>query len=155
MMFPYVSVYLYMYTCSCMYYSYVWSWVYNRGLLKLVDKFTYLGSSVSSTEADVNTRLAKAWTAINQLSVILKSDLTDKIKRSFFPVLVVLILIYGCTSWTLTKRTEKKLDSNYTSPGGNTPQNSCCTATYHLSHKISKLDEVEMLDIAEEVRTNS
>ena len=32
--------------------------------LKLVDKFTYLGSSVSSTEDDINTRLAKAWTAI-------------------------------------------------------------------------------------------
>ena len=24
------------------------------------------------------------------------------------------ILLYGCTTWTLTKRTEKKLDSNYT-----------------------------------------
>ena len=29
------------------------------GPLKLVDKFTYLGSSVSSTEKDINTRLAK------------------------------------------------------------------------------------------------
>ena len=24
------------------------------------------------------------------------------------------ILLYGCTTWTLTKRTEKKLDDNYT-----------------------------------------
>ena len=32
--------------------------------LKLVDKFTYLGSSVSSTEKDIDTRLTKAWTAI-------------------------------------------------------------------------------------------
>ena len=31
--------------------------------LKLVDKFTYLGSSVSSTEKDIDTRLTKAWTA--------------------------------------------------------------------------------------------
>ena len=30
------------------------------GLLKIVDKFTYPGSSVSSTEKDINTRLAKA-----------------------------------------------------------------------------------------------
>ena len=29
--------------------------------LKLVDKFTYLGSSVSSTEKDIDTRLTKAW----------------------------------------------------------------------------------------------
>ena len=42
----------------------------NSGPLKLVDKFTYLGSSVSSTENDSNTRLAKAWTAIDRLSVI-------------------------------------------------------------------------------------
>ena len=33
--------------------------------LKLVDKLTYLGSSVSSTEKDIDTRLTKAWTAIN------------------------------------------------------------------------------------------
>ena len=33
------------------------------GPLKLVDKFTYLGSSVSSTETYIKTRLAKAWTA--------------------------------------------------------------------------------------------
>ena len=51
--------------------------------LKLVDKFTYLGSSVESTEKDIETRLTKAWTAINRLSIIWKSDLTDKMKRSF------------------------------------------------------------------------
>ena len=38
--------------------------------LKLVDKFTYLGSSASLTEKDIDTRLTKAWTAIDKLSVI-------------------------------------------------------------------------------------
>ena len=56
--------------------------------LKLVDKFTYLGSSVESTEKDIETRLTKAWTAINGLSIIWKSDLTDKMKRSFFQAAV-------------------------------------------------------------------
>ena len=56
----------------------------NGSSLKLVDKFTYLGSSVLSTETDINTRLAKSWTANNRLSVIWKSDMTDKMKRSFF-----------------------------------------------------------------------
>ena len=82
--------------------------------LKLVDKFTYLGSSVSSTEKDIDTRLTKAWTAIDRLSIIWKSDLTDKIKRSFFQAAVVSILLYGCTTWTPTKRLEQKLDGNYT-----------------------------------------
>ena len=35
-------------------------------------------------------------------------------KRSFFQAAVVSILLYGCTTWTLTKRLEKKLDRNYT-----------------------------------------
>ena len=82
--------------------------------LKLVDKFTYLGSSVSSTENDIDTRLTKAWTAIDRLSIIWKSDLTDEMNRSFFQAAVVSILLYGCTTWTLTKRLEKKLDGNYT-----------------------------------------
>ena len=56
----------------------------NGSSLKLVDKFTYLGSSVSSTGTDIKTWLAKEWTGINRLSAIWKSDLTDKIKRSFF-----------------------------------------------------------------------
>ena len=73
-----------------------------------------LGSSVSPTEKDIDTRLTKAWTAINRLSIVRKSDLTDKMKRSFFQAAVVSILLYGCTTWTLTKRLEKKLDGNYT-----------------------------------------
>ena len=56
----------------------------NGSSLKLVNKFTYLGSSVSSTETDINTRLAKTLIAIDWLSVIWKSDLTNKMKRVFF-----------------------------------------------------------------------
>ena len=82
--------------------------------LKLVDKFTYLGSSVSLTEKDIDRRLTKAWTDIDKLSNIWKSNLTDKMKHSFFQAVVMSILLYGCTTWTLTKRLEKRLDGNYT-----------------------------------------
>ena len=85
-----------------------------RTSLKLVDKFTNPGSSVSSTEKDIDTQLTKAWTAIDRLSIIWKSDLTEKMKRSFFQAAVVSILLYGCTTWTLTKRLEKNIDCNYT-----------------------------------------
>ena len=81
---------------------------------KLVDKFTSLGSSVSSTEKDIDTRLTKAWKAIDRLSIIGKSDLNDEMKRSFFQAAVVSVPLYGCTTWTLNKRLEKKLDGNYT-----------------------------------------
>ena len=86
----------------------------HSSIQRLVDKFTYLGSNVSSTETDINTRLANAWTAIDKLTVIWKLDLTDKMKCSFFQAAILLILLYGCTKWTLTKRMAKKLDSNYT-----------------------------------------
>ena len=82
--------------------------------LRLVDKSTYLGSRVSSTEKDIDTRQTKAWTAIDQLSIIWKSDLTDKRKRLFFQAAVVSVLLYWYTTWTLTKQLEKKLDGNYT-----------------------------------------
>ena len=55
-------------------------------------------------------RLAKSWDAIDILSIISKSNLLDKIKRNFFQAAVVSILLYGCTTWTLTMRTEKRLD---------------------------------------------
>ena len=42
----------------------------NRNPLKLVDKFMYLGSSVSSTESDDIIHLVKMWTAINWLLII-------------------------------------------------------------------------------------
>ena len=86
----------------------------NGRFLKLVDKFTYLRSSISSMENDISMPLAKAWTAIDSLSVIRKSDLSNKIKCSFFQAVLVSILLYGCITWTLTQCIEKKLDDNCT-----------------------------------------
>ena len=39
--------------------------------------------------------------------------ISDEIKRNFFQAEAVLILLHGCTSWTLTKHSEKKPDRNY------------------------------------------
>ena len=117
----------------------------NGSSLKLIDKFTYLGSSVSSTETDINSGLATAWTAIDRVSIIWKSGLTDKIKCNFFQAAVVSILLYGCTTWTLTKRMEKSLRATtqesckqyWTSPGGIIPQSSSCTAgSIHTKEKL-------------------
>ena len=75
----------------------------------------------------------------------------------------MLILLYGCITWMLTKRLEKKLDDNYTrmlrailtSPGGNTPQSTNYTATCLPSRKLSKLDKPDMQDTAGEAETSS
>ena len=131
--------------------------------LKLVDKFTYLGSSVVSTENDIDTQLTKAWTAINRLSIIWKSDLTDKMKRSFFQAAVASILLYGCATWTLTKRLEKKLDGNYTRMlrailNKSWRQNLTRYQLYgHLPPitKLFKSNEPDMQDTAGEAESNS
>ena len=87
----------------------------NGGSPKSVNKFTYIGNSISSTENDITIGLAKAWTAIDRLSISQKSDLSDKRKPNFFQAAVASVLLYGrCTIWTQTKHIEKKLDENYT-----------------------------------------
>ena len=50
-----------------------------------INKFTYLGSNISSTERDFSICLAKMWTAINRILILWKSDLANKIKWDFFP----------------------------------------------------------------------
>ena len=132
--------------------------------LKLVDKFTYLGSSVESTEKDIETRLTKAWIAINRLSIIWKSDLTDKIKRSFFQAAVTSILLYGCTTWTLTKTAGEATRWQLHKNAACNPEQ-VLAATPHktptvrppapLSRKLFKLDEPDMQDTAGEAEMNS
>ena len=122
--------------------------------LKLVDKFIYPEGSVSSTETDINRRLAKVWKAIDGLSVIWETELTDKIKRSFFQAAVVSILLCGWTIRTLTKHMEKKLDANHIRMLGGLLNKSwrqhltksSCAANFHPSRKLSKLDEADMSD---------
>ena len=76
--------------------------------LKLVDNSPTLEAVSHQPKNDINIRLTKAWTAIDKLSIILKSNLTDKMKRSLFQTVVVSILLYGCTTWTLTSGEEAR-----------------------------------------------
>ena len=69
---------------------------------QLQDQFTYIGSNIPSTERDMNICLAKARNVIVSLSVILKSDISDKIKRVFYPSgSCVHIYNHICTSWSM------------------------------------------------------
>ena len=65
---------------------------------KLVGLLTYLDCNISSTESDVYMRIVKAWTVINRLSIIWKSDISDKMKRNFFQDVAVSVLLYRCTT---------------------------------------------------------
>ena len=57
----------------------------------------------------------KAWTAIDKLLIIWKSDLTDKMKRSFFQVAVVSILHHLDTNKTAGEEARRQLHKNVAS----------------------------------------
>ena len=82
--------------------------------LKSVQDFTYLGSSIQSTDKDMQIRKGKAWTALNKLEKIWKSNLSMKLKRNLFTAVVESVLLYGSTTWTLTKKQASQLDGTYT-----------------------------------------
>ena len=50
--------------------------------LKLVVLFPCIGSNITSTENDVNTRIGKAWTAMNKLSIMWNFDLSGEMKQN-------------------------------------------------------------------------
>ena len=83
-------------------------------------------------------------------------------KHSFFQAAVMLILLYGCTTWTLTKHVEKKLDGNYKRMlqailNKSWKQHPTKQLLYGHLPPITKtiLDELDMWDTAGEVGTNS
>ena len=74
-------------------------------------------------------------------------------KRSFSQAAVMSILLYGCTTWTLTKWLEKKLNGKYSRMLRAILNKSW---RQHLtSWKLSKLDEPDMQDTASEAGTSS
>ena len=83
-------------------------------------------------------------------------------KRSFFQTFVS-ILLYGCTTWTLTKRMPKKLDGNYTKmlsailnkSWRHHPTKQQLYGHLPPSRKLSKLDEPDMQNTAGDVGTSS
>ena len=70
---------------------------------KKLNIFSFVCIDMEANACGGSTRLAKAWTAIDKLSIIWRSDLTDKMNRSFFQTAVVSILLYESTTWTITK----------------------------------------------------
>ncbi|XP_047488678.1 uncharacterized protein LOC125039003 [Penaeus chinensis] len=84
------------------------------GVLKRVDDFLYLGTWIGSSAKDIETRISKAWVAMNKMELIWKSDIPKETNISFFRTTFESVLLYGCGAWTLTQTLEKKLDGAYT-----------------------------------------
>ena len=64
-------------------------------ILEEVDDFTYLGSLVSSSRADIAKRIGLAWAAHNKMSIIWRSTLSRKTKTRLFRSTVESVFLYG------------------------------------------------------------
>ena len=97
--------------------------------------------------------------------IIWKSNLTDKIKwnavssrlRSCRYCCMDALLGRWLNGWrrSSTAIIQECCEQYRTGPGSNTPHGANCTATYHRSQKLYKLDEPDMPDTAGEAKTRS
>ena len=91
----------------------------NGQRLNVVDKFTYLGSTLSRTvlmDDEQNARLAKASAAFGRLdkNVWSRRGITAKTKIKVYRAAVLTSLLYGCETWTVYQRHAKKLNHFHT-----------------------------------------
>ena len=88
--------------------------------LQVVDKFTYLGSTLSRVmhiDNEVNSRIAKASAAFGRLrgSIWDRSGIRLDIKLKVYRALVLPPLLYACETWTVYQRHAKRLNHFHTS----------------------------------------
>ena len=86
----------------------------NGDNIKTVENFKYLGAWMKSTESDIKIRKALAWSACHKLRTIWSSTLKKSIKIRLFVSTVESVLLYGSSTWTVTKKLEKQIDGVYT-----------------------------------------
>ena len=88
--------------------------------LQVIDKFTYLGSTLSRVvqiDDEVNARIAKASAAFSRLrgSVWDRSGIRLNIKLKVYKAVVLPTLLYACETWTVYQRHAKRLNYFHTS----------------------------------------
>ena len=97
----------------CLWYD--WTWYWTPVSQAIGEHSAHLFSLLSSSCNYIYIYILTGyWPAIHKLSIVWKSDLSDEIKQNFFQAVIVSLQLYRCTTWTLTKCQEKKLDGNYT-----------------------------------------
>ncbi|XP_047990756.1 uncharacterized protein LOC125229861 [Leguminivora glycinivorella] len=84
--------------------------------LDVVDKFCYLGSTVSSNlslDAEVNIRIGKAATTFGRLRARVWNNkhLTTKTKMTVYQTCVLSVLLYGAETWTSYANQERRLNT--------------------------------------------
>ncbi len=93
--------------------------IINGQRLNEVEKFTYLGSTLSKNvviDDEVNARLAKASAVFGRLtkSVWKRRGITIETKIKVYKAAVPTTLLYGCEMWTVYKHRARKLSHFHT-----------------------------------------
>ncbi|XP_046846768.1 uncharacterized protein LOC124440414 [Xenia sp. Carnegie-2017] len=91
----------------------------NGQRLQTVDKFTYLGSTLSravTIDAEVNNRIAKASSAFGRLrtNVWERRGITAATKLKVYSAIVFPTLLFACESWTVYQRHARQLNHYHT-----------------------------------------
>ena len=84
--------------------------------LEVVDKFTYLGSTIASNlslDAELDARIGKASSAMARLAKRVWDNpmLTTNTKMRVYQACVLSTLLYGSEAWTLYSRQERRLNA--------------------------------------------
>ena len=121
--------------------------------LKLVDKFTYLGSSVTSRHG----QLSIDYRSYGSHTCPIKWNTVSSKQRSCRYCYMDALHGFWLNGWrkSLTATTQECREKFWISPGGNTRQSSSWTATCLPSRKLSKLDEPDMQDTTGEAGKSS
>ena len=85
-------------------------------VVEVTERFTYLGSDIhvsAGCESEVNRRLGRAWGVMDSLynGVWRCRYLCGRTTVRVFGSLVLLVLLYGCETWTLTRDLSRRLNS--------------------------------------------
>lgn len=88
----------------------------NGSLLTVVNKFTYLGSTVTDTnslDAELDTRLGKASSTFGRLQsrVFKNKHISLHVKVEVYNACVLSTLLYGSESWAMYRRQEHRLNA--------------------------------------------
>ena len=94
-------------------------------------------------------------TSLNLSTTALKEIFVEMKLYHIRPVFISLKENCSIFSTSSTAITQECWEQYWTSPGGNTPQDTNYTATSFPSHKLYKLDKPDTQDTAGEARTNS
>ena len=96
-------------------------------------QFNIRSSNISSTENDGEMLQVKAFNAVDMLLVIIKSDISDRIKDNFLQAGTVSLILWRYSKWKLIRKHREKprLERQKKVPFWKI---SFCKALYHLSH---------------------